>query len=63
MGQHGLFTHSLYQTLEQHSWEMTVGDVYEEVRNRVITLAESMQVKQTPQLRAPSHLLNSNIFR
>lgn len=59
----GLFTHSLYKTLEQNSWDMTVSDVYDEVSARVITLADSMGEKQTPQLRAPRCLMNKKIFR
>ena len=59
----GLFTHSLYKALEQSSWDMTVSEVYEEVKSRVIALADSMRKKQTPQLRAPQHLMNNKIFR
>lgn len=62
-GCQGLFTHALYHTLERHAWDMTVGAVYEQVRSTVTTLAESMKVRQTPQLRAPRHLMNKKIFR
>jgi len=62
-GSHGLFTHALYHSLERHAWDMTVSAVYAEVTRQVTALAKSMNVKQTPQLRAPRRLMNNKIFR
>jgi len=61
-GCNGLFTHALYQTLEQHGWDVTVGAAYEDVRSRVSNLAESLKVKQTPQLRCSLRLMSNKIF-
>jgi metacaspase-1 len=59
---HGLLTLSLYQTLEKYTWDATVNTVYEEVRSRVITIADSMKVKQTPQLYGRQRLMKHKIF-
>ncbi len=62
-GNHGLLTICLYETLEQRSWSVTVDEAFDEVRNRVSTLAKAWRLTQTPQLRCPQKLVNNILFR
>jgi len=62
-GKHGLLTLSLYQALEKHSWNVAVDTVYQEVRSTVSTVANFLDVKQTPQLHGDRSLMKNIIFR
>ena len=61
-GKHGLLALSLYQALERHSWNVAVDTVYQEVRNTVRTMANFMDVTQTPQLYGRRRLMKNIIF-